>query len=668
MAHCLSTLPVASNPPVCQQIAFPFLLEFVQHRRSTQEDRLSVKMKLLFIARDILDTVGVGLQITNSACNLAVTALLGVSLKASEATRSYFIVHVVILFLSALAVAGLCSTTRRGLTSPIRSFLLGLVGYIFAPAVCVLFLFRNDSKPSRFLISRPQAKTAALREEEAELKHTVRWSRLVYGLVELTKDSHVALLFQLGFEGIPLLLTQLVMTVQGFLGEPTNVANLAAFTALKVLVYVSMASVGLQLASHAYLLCRSFDLRVFCLKWLFCLYDLTTMLYMIVFLTTIGKPFASFKQLAAGDFSGGYGLSQAWLLGYLIVAGMVAVLLLVALIAHGWKRGWDVWHTAILLLGMIGCGPGVAMIFGVKTVLLGLVVSAMEPYAASLTYTGGVPVMLLFGFLRKGDWENRYQHFCRFIYSIVRTQDVKPTVFASMKDAIISLWRDQFPGSPPLDDVPPERFEPPTFRSQLNSNEINRFVASAFGIFCVFQGFTFVFPIVTFSNALQRTEESWGLLCTGLFLASVAELALMVPLLPRFRLYWRFLVQCGSLADFSLTLENYFNCPTPTGSDGKPVSIIEAAIQAYYTPPHEYVIVRMIQDGFMGNRKVPQTLLPYDVVSYLSTFCSESHIELSSLSREEATILRLAAPESASISGPGDGDGAPRDEEVRLLD
>jgi hypothetical protein len=618
-----------------------------------------------WIAHNVLDTVGVGLQITNSACNLAITALLGVSLKASEATRSYFIVHVVIVALSALAIAGVWVGAARdtsGVPHRIRHapglllFPISIVIYQFIPGLCVRIM-RGTNTSSTYVPVTTKAKTRALREEELELLQAARLNKFFNNLAQLTKDSHIMVLLQVGFEGVPLLLAQLVMAVEGFLDDSSHFSGEAAQEGLKVLVYVSMASVVLQLAFRAYMICRSFDPRVFCLKWLFCLYDLTTMLYMIVFLTTIGKPFASFKQLAAGDFSGGYGLSQVWMVGYLLVIGMMTMLLLLWAIGDRCKyRTWRSEHTAILLLGIVGFGPFVCIIFGVKLIGISLFSLAMEPYTATLPSTGGVPVMFLFGFLRKGDWDERFQYICRNLHDIVKAQEVRPT-FLYMKDSIRHQWIRLFPGSVGDDlSLRSNQFLPRSYRQLISCsgatcNQLMLRIPVL--IFVVFQLFTVVFPFASIYAVVEaaRTGQAGATPCVALFVASVAELVMMIPLLPRFGQYVRFLVQCSKLADFSHTLGSYYHYKAPLNNDGKPVSIIEAAIQAYYTPPHEYVIVRMIQDG-----SAAQTFLPYDIISYLSTFSDAPHLDLTGLTREEAVSFRLEAaadtPSSVNVDPP----------------
>jgi hypothetical protein len=621
-----------------------------------------------FIAYQVLDTVGISIQVTNSICNFAITVLLGSGCR-EPALRPYFAIHFSILAATAVSLVGFWVTRFDGMFEVpecirrrcSRTLFLALVGigYPFLPGLHAIW---SGAETIRDLqdgleLHQPRLPTRALREDEADLHLSLRLESIFAQLITLLQQAQRLIVLQLFVEGCPLLVTQLVMVVGGALrdersgvGSPQGVKE-----AIEILVYISMAMATLQLLFRSYIVCRSFDIRVFCLKWMFCLHDLTTTLYMLVFLCTAGVPFPG------GSLHGGNALSQAWVLSYTIAACIAGLTVLITYAGVKWWR-CGVQMVSPIVLGFLCFVPAAVLMASFKLTLILWIWKPLELHRATYSSKERRAPMLLFAFLKRRDWTQRFRYICGYIDRIVRRADIKHQL-EHTKNSLLFNWVRHFISR---NSHPDESHAPPSAKVEATSfvhmDESSSSVAfeteSAFLryysislrihhsaesavllFFAGFQAFTFVFPFL----AVATTWKHQTPLLWSIFATSLVELAIMAPLLPRFVLYCRFLSYCLDVATFAETVGVHYHYPAPKDANGVPVSIIEAAIHEFYTPPHELALAKELRAfSFTAEEACPaQTgvrngLLPFDVFSHLFTFSAPAHIDLTDLSREEA--------------------------------
>jgi hypothetical protein len=314
--------------------------------------------------------------------------------------------------------------------------------YFLTPLITARYRVASNYEVKRCCERNDDTKgtTRALREEEDSFNRELKLANWLNALDTIVRDSQWMQLIQLGVEGVPLMITQLVMMVTGALsgGSPAEESHLEP---IRVLCYISMCIVFLHLAFRGYMVCRSYDLQVFAIRWLFVLFDMTSMLYLLVFIATVGKPFASFEALFHRDFSGGCTLSQVWMVGYLTVLCCIAVLLIIVL-ALTLCNACAPDTLAMVGLALVLAIPCALTLFAVKVSLLNLVLMEAEPYVTSKEGCRGVA--LLFGFLRRSqeraERTARVQHLCHFLHEALRAKKPKGHARASSGTLGTTLW------------------------------------------------------------------------------------------------------------------------------------------------------------------------------------------------------------------------------------
>jgi hypothetical protein len=644
------------------------------------------------------EVIGLALPIINSLCNLILVFLLltmgGARLKV------FTIAHTVVVSLAVLVIDGMWVGHGRDTTGVPRwyrrapgalIYILSLPIYFLTPILAAWVRTTSTFEIQEYIdLPRKQQRTGTrvLREEEESIRRELKLANWLNALDTIVRDSQLTQLVQLGVEGVPLMITQLVMMVTGVLsvGSPVEESHLEP---IRVLCYVSMCTVFLHLAFRGYMVCRSYDLQVFAIRWLFVLFDLTSMLYLLVFITTVGKPFASFEALLHREFRGGCALSQVWMVGYLSVLCCMSILMMImfALIVNR-RSGCHPDTFAVVGLAIALVLPFAFTLLGLKLSLInwGLVLS--EPYNMSAKEVSREGI-LFFGFLRRAsgeyDWNNRVQHICRFLHRVITAGKIQPH-YNDMLEIMQSRWEGlygpewqfypQAPAAPGESDTGQRRkkrleFRPrypwysPSRRQRLSWNPNEILMLSIAILFTFFQfGFTFWFPFI----AAGLYWEQQTPLLKGLFGLSVALLVLMVPMIPRLRLYFRFWFHLKPLLEISTSCGLFFYHGGTKDETGAEIPMVDAAIQDFYTPSHERAVVWALRSACATVTSIPApspvpdngspVLLPFDVVHRLSTFSSSSHIQMSELTRREAQEINGVV---GDCSDESDDDDACRD-------
>jgi hypothetical protein len=685
----------------------------------------------LLVLKYFVEVFGPTLQLINSLCNLSILILLPTI--GGPGLKVFTIVHALVVAFAALVLLGIWLARGRDTTGVPRWYReakaalvapITLPVYFLVPLLSTITRSRSSAEVEHYRqAGNNQTKGAAarvVREEEESLRKEASLASWLCTLDFIIVEPQWLQLIQLGLEGVPLMITQLVMMVTGVLsvGSPAEESHLEP---IRVLCYVSMCTVFLHLAFRGYMVCQSVDLQVFAIRWLFVLFDLTSMLYLLVFITTVGKPFASFEALINRDFSGGCTLSQVWMVGYLAMASMVLLLLLALFVAIVKGSGCDRGALAMLCLAIALIVPGTFTLFGAKLILFNIGIVYIEPYTMK-TAEGMRDNILFFGFMRraagsssccgggaKEDWNNRVQHVCRYFHGVVKLGKSKGP-YSFMEDYMRRSWKELYgsdwqkvhhirgwtpkqtayqAGVQEEEDPETElrrefilknQFLHPNRWSNRSCNDTEIILALAITVFVVFQlGFTLFFPFLAFAlnshsqNAVLKAL--FGLLCV--------EVLLMLPLLNRFWCYVRHLAYLGPLMSFMYTCELFLEHGGPKDGSGKEIPVIDAAIQAYYVPPHEKAVVWALSpestdavrgmtptDTALGGR----LLIPHDVILRVAAFSAEKHINLDHLSRQEALAIKghlgdeekaEADPEDILGGGEGGSNGTPHEEEER---
>ena len=418
-------------------------------------------------------------------------------------------------------------------------------------------------------------------------------------------NQMIMLFLQTATESIPqavvqLLAISLVVNPNGT--SPTQLASLV----------VSL----LCILSKSYLICTSIDFWIVLSKILCVVYDVLSFAYLVTAVLSPNQP----QQLQLFGIESVHvsTLNAIWIYAVFSIMAVTSTCVFMA-----WVNFALVERTMspmpVLLVGALGFAPVVACAIGSKLILLAFALLVIEPG----TELGAA---LLLAFLKRNPLEKNAK-LCS-IYAagveIVKYTDpaaarsfgVDEMVKAPKKFRGRDLWSFFLPIA---------KFEAPCLMIRESSEfRLSRFVARFWLVctvtFCTLQVFTGIYPFIAFGLSYHQQT----VLQCGLFYGCAGCLALLVLVL----IPWKVVPYVVFCLDTLPLFRNWFQ--TYALFSGSLQVIIWETIVRYYVPPHIEAVKQVI----------PVQSLPQDVAEYLAGFLDPSHVDTSTMDREEIERLK----------------------------